>query len=568
MSKKLLALGLIVLLVGPPIPPARADDTDIFGSSVQPNVLLAMDNSGSMNDQVYSSPYDPTQTYAAANTCSPACVATTVYHQTTTTRRGRSTTTYPVYATSISAVNSSSAQSALSTTGYWSGTIGGGSYSLFLGDYLNWLASPGATLVAKITVMQQVLTNLVTSAQGVRFGLMTFANNNCEGALGNPSHPCANPGGGQILAPIGSNTATLVAAINSLTPQGWTPLGEMLRDAGKYYAGQGDYFGNYATSPVQYSCQPNFIILETDGLQNGNIDVQPEATTVHASAQKIVVDTVGFGIAASEPGNVVFVNSILQTAALNGGGTFYSTTDATSLTTALEAAISQIMVATFTFATPVIPTTQTSGTNRAYLASFASNLSLPFWNGYLSAYNRNSTGNVPVDNNGMPCGDPSVTGLGPGCAASTLAWEAGAVLHNLGSAARNIYTYLGGSNGSLTSFTTSNITPTTLGFASTDTTDANNLINFIRGVDAYNWFGNGTSVDRPWILGDIFHSTPALVPPPFMASADSTYATFAAANAGRPTILLAGRMTGCSTPSGRATGRSSGPSFRRGSSST
>ena len=541
LKKKLLALGLIVALIGLPLPPppVRADDTDIFGTNIQPNVLLAMDDSGSMNDQIYATPYDPTQVYAAANTCNPACVATTVYKQTTS----HGQTTYSVYATSISAVSSSSAQTALSTTGFWSGQIKKSSVSLYLGDYLNWQASSFSQLATKISVMQRVLTQLVTSVKGVRFGLMTFANNNCSGSLGGGGG-CKDPGGGQILAPIGSSTATLTAAINSLTPQGWTPLGEMLRDAGKYYAGQGDYYGNYATSPVQLSCQPNFVILETDGLQNGNLDVRTVATTVHTSAQAIVVDTVGFGIGVSEPNNVQVADDVLQTAATNGGGTFYSTTDEVTLATALQNAISQIMVATFTFATPVIPTTQTSGTNRAYLASFQSNLSLPFWDGYLSAYNRNSTGNVPVDNNGMPCGDPSVTGLGPGCAASALAWEAGAVLHNLGSAARNIYTYLGGSNGSLTSFTTSNITPTTLGFASTDTTDANNLINFIRGADAYNWFGNGTSVDRPWILGDIFHSTPALVPPPFMASADSTYATFAAANAGRPTILLAGANDG------------------------
>jgi type IV pilus assembly protein PilY1 len=118
------------------------------------------------------------------------------------------------------------------------------------------------------------------------------------------------------------------------------------------------------------------------------------------------------------------------------------------------------------------------------------------------------------------------------------------VLSNLGSSARNIYTYVAGSNGSLTSFTTGNITPAMLGFASTDTTDQSNLINFLRGKDAYNWFGNGTSVDRPYILGDIFHSTPVLVPPPFLSSTDSTYATFAAANAGRTTILLAGANDG------------------------
>ncbi|MFI5341011.1 MAG: pilus assembly protein, partial [Candidatus Methylomirabilales bacterium] len=519
MSKKLLVLGLIVALIGLPLPPARADDTDIFGTDVQPNVLIAIDNSGSMGDQIYSAPYDPTTTYAGSSTCTPACVATTVYKKTTS----HGTTTYSVYATSISAVTSSSARTALSTTGYWSGQIGGTSYSLYLGDYLDWLASPGATLVVKMNVAQQVLTNIVTSTQGVRFGLMTFANNNNQGQ-----------GGGQILAPIGSTTSTITTAINNLTPNGYTPDGEMLNNAGTYYAGQGDYYGKYKTSPVQLSCQPNFVILMSDGLQNGNLDMRTVATTLHASAQKIVVDTVGFAVSGADA--AAGANDIMQTAATNGGGTFYSTTNQATLETALMAAISQIMVATFTFATPVIPTTQTSGTNRAYLASFQSDLSLPFWDGYLKAYNRDSTGNVPVDSNGVPL-------------ASALAWEAGGVLHNLGSAARNITTYLGGSSGSLTSVTTSlstsgpsGLSPAMVGLSTQ--ADRDNLINFLWGKDSYNWFGNGPTVDRPWILGDIFHSTPALVPPPFLASTDSTYATFATANAGRTTILLAGANDG------------------------
>ena len=45
MKKKLLALSLMVALIGLTLPPAQADDTDIFGTNIQPNVLLAMDDS-------------------------------------------------------------------------------------------------------------------------------------------------------------------------------------------------------------------------------------------------------------------------------------------------------------------------------------------------------------------------------------------------------------------------------------------------------------------------------------------------------------------------------------------
>lgn len=38
---------------------AKADDSDIFTMNVQPNVLLAITNATSMNDTIYSIPYDP-----------------------------------------------------------------------------------------------------------------------------------------------------------------------------------------------------------------------------------------------------------------------------------------------------------------------------------------------------------------------------------------------------------------------------------------------------------------------------------------------------------------------------
>ena len=49
---------------------------------------------------------------------------------------------------------------------------------------------------------------------------------------------------------------------------------------------------------------------------------------------------------------------------------------------------------------------------------------------------------------------------------------------------------------------------------------------------------------RPWKLGDIFHSTPVLVVPPFLVSQDSSYNTFKTNNASRTAVLLAGANDG------------------------
>jgi type IV pilus assembly protein PilY1 len=515
MSKKLLALLLTVALVGLLLPPARADDSDIFGANIQPNILIAFDTSGSMDDKISADPYEAATTYTGTY------VATTVYKKTTSWGR----TTYSVYANSIAEVSSSSARTALSTAGYWSGRIGGSSLSLFVGNYLNWLASPGATQVKKIDVAKRVLTKLVTNVEGVRFGLMSFTNN-----------PYAGVGGGKILAPVGSTVSTLTTAISGLSPSGFTPLGEMLRDAGKYYKGQGDYNGNYTTSPIQLDCQPNFIILMSDGLQNGTVDVRTEATNRrtqdHSSltgTQNVIVHAVGFAV---EPTDRDAANDVLQTAATNGGGTFYSTENETQLEQALEDAIRQIMAATFAFATPTIPSTSTTGSTKAFLAAFKSDPSRPFWWGYLKAYQRDATtGNVPVDGSGVPLD-------------SALVWEAGQQLTTKSAADRAIYTQVGSSRVEFKTGTTA-ITAAMLGVADAD---RDKVIDFIRGVDSYDWNGNGsTAEDRDWKLGDIFHSTPVLVTAPLAPTPptdDGSYAAFKTANATRTTIMLAGANDG------------------------
>ena len=70
----LLALAFLALLAGG----ARAldqypGDTAIYGVStatIQPNVLIILDNSGSMSDEVESGvSFNPSSTYAATNNC-------------------------------------------------------------------------------------------------------------------------------------------------------------------------------------------------------------------------------------------------------------------------------------------------------------------------------------------------------------------------------------------------------------------------------------------------------------------------------------------------------------------
>jgi type IV pilus assembly protein PilY1 len=514
--KRLCAVLLCLTLLPLHVPPVRADDSDIFGANIEPNILIFIDSSGSMDDKIPADPYDPAVTYTCIHT--PCKTAAAVYKL--------DKKKYGLYANSIAEVASATARSALSTTGHWSGKIGRSNFTLFVGNYLNYNDSPASTLEKKMVIAKRVIAKLINNTEGVRFGLAKFRNN---GSMGS--------GGAQIIADVGSSTATLLTALSGISPSGWTPLGEALYDMGQYFKG---YTSGHPT-PIQYDCQPNFIILMSDGLQNGSKDVRSEATlrrtqdhsTGWPGVQNVLVHTVGFAVAEDE---AEAANDVLQAAANNGGGMFYSTDNEAQLETALELAIMQIMSATFAFATPVIPTTSATGIARAYLAAFQSNPAAPFWHGYLKAYNRGSDGLVPTD---------SATGVPLD---SALAWEAGQQLTLKAASDRTIYTVTAAAHTSGTapeafSKANTNITPALLGVGTSAARDK--VIDFIRGVDVNDENLNGdVSEDRPWKLGDIYHSTPVLVSAPFLPSPDPTYATFRAARAGRTAVVIAGANDG------------------------
>lgn len=523
--KKTLAWILILFLgIGGHVPAPRADDSDIFGQNIQPNVMILLDSSQSMSDTVPGNPYVPGTTYTVSASCGSShntnCAAGTVYKQV-------NSTTWTTYAANIAAVPnadspnpSTDARDKLAADGFWSGGIAGTQITLLVGNYINYTKCTSCqNQTAKITIAKRVVTTLLSNVTGVRFGVMKFKTN-----------------GAAMVAPIGTATATMVSAVNSmaLTSVG-TPLGDALFDVGQYFKG---LYTGYST-PITLSCQPNFVIVVTDGLEtSSNKLLVNEATnrytqdhsTTFAGLQNVIVDTVGFGIGASEPSNVVAANTMLNTAAANGHGQFYETDDEIQLQVALQQAISQVLAATFSFATPVVPTTGTSGNDNAYLAAFQSNPSARFWKGFLKSYQRDTTtGLIPLDANGLPL-------------SSALVWDAGDKLSTTAESSRTIYTLLGGTRQSFAK-SNANITAATLGVATS--TDRDKTIDFIRGIDSYDEDGDGnTTEQRAWKLGDIFHSTPVLVTRPVLTSLDSTYNTFKSNNASRTVVLLAGSNDG------------------------
>jgi type IV pilus assembly protein PilY1 len=545
LSAFLVTAAAIAALIMPS--PAMADDSDIFGANIQPNVLILLDSSGSMDDYIDSIPYDEGTTFPVINKCgslkNSPCSSPVVY-------KAGSSNKYTKYADTIADVNKSSARNALHNVGYWSGSISGSNVDLYVGNYLNYqigfCSSVACQGEKKIDIAKRVLKGLIDNVTGVRFGFMKFWNNDTSGSGCNSGGHC----GGSMVAQMGTSAAVMKAAVDAINASGYTPLGEFMKDAGNYYKGAQLKNGNTYTTPIQTTvgaCQPNFIILISDGLQNGYMDVRNESgnrfaqdhSTLFTGKQNVIVHTVGFALDAAD--KAAGANDILKDAAKNGGGLFFEAENSAQLEQALQAQIRSILAATFTFATPVVPTTSTTGSTKAYLAAFQSDQSSPFWRGYLKAYQRDSNGLVPIGADGKPTNAP--------------VWEAGAATSAIVPGSRVIKTVTSITNtvsgtstkgsGTLSSFDKGNggLTYTKLGVA--NTTERDQVIDFLRGIDVTDEDNDANvTEDRAWKLGDIFHSTPVLVTPPVLAVNDPSYQAFKTAQASRTKVLIAGANDG------------------------
>jgi hypothetical protein len=150
------------------------------------------------------------------------------------------------------------------------------------------------------------------------------------------------------------------------------------------------------------------------------------------------------------------------------------------LEAALQQAISYIREATYSFTQSSVASSRLIDENFLYEASFQPLSNEPFWQGHIKKYIINNDGSI-----------------------GSVAWDAGEVLQSTSASSRAIYTV---KSGSLTSFTTTNITRTDLNV--TSDTRRNEVVGFIRGESAYN--------KDDWKLGDTFRSNPITVGSPSM----------------------------------------------------
>ncbi len=557
MKKYFFILTLIIMVMAPTIL-LHADDTAIYGSgsiSVEPNILIIFDTSGSMSIEDVPSAY-----YDSATTYSGSYPSDAVYHQTWVRVYGRWRYRWVLYADDVNDFTCIAVKDALKTAGQTQGAVyetnsgdyacGGSNRPLQMGNYRNYEASVGGSMNSRIDVAKTVIKSLLEDTQDVKFGLMRFNSNQ----------------GGRVIKAVQSVTgdeayrSELVARVGGLTASGSTPLAETLAEAGLYFAGKQSWFNGttsysddvltasntYAT-PMDYRCQKNYIILMTDGeptsdndwkLKSGtyingdtigdydNDGNSGDSTSDSSSdylddvAQYLYTNDcnpeLGTGDLTFETQNIITYTigfqtdqQLLEDTAQNGGGTYYNVSSISGLSNAFKTILSQIKEVNASYVAPVIPV---SDMNQAYSGDF---LYLGFfmpadggrWLGNVKKYGINADGDI-LDANGIEATNTNGTikdnalsywsngADGPDVTKGGL----GELL--LDNTNRKLYTYLG-SNTALTDttnlFSTSNsdLTYTELDVA--NNTEKDNVITDIIGLTS------------DWKMGDIIHSQPLVV---------------------------------------------------------
>jgi type IV pilus assembly protein PilY1 len=285
------------------------------------------------------------------------------------------------------------AWTALPTSGItWGQTPANQIYTIYSGNYLNWFSGPTA-LQPRLKVVQDVATNLLNTLNGVNVGLMHF--NGEQGGL--VKHAMEN---------IATGRASMISDVNGLTAGGYTPLSETLYEAALYFRGGKVDYGNPGSvaasrnpsdtslyqSPLNVSCQKNFIVYLTDGeptrdvdadakivamtdatgasfgsfVPGGTCDAETYPAGFSPSGGECLDDLAEFmyeGDLSSQPGKQSVTTytigftvdlPILADTAARSGGAYYTANDTATLSNALSNIVTSILDTQTTFISPTV----------------------------------------------------------------------------------------------------------------------------------------------------------------------------------------------------------------------
>jgi len=556
-------------------------DTDLYvlsGVNVPPNVLIILDSSASMDEVVSGSDadYDPNVDYGPV--LNPPAIAypkDEIYVKSTGNKwvdTGYTTSSFPCSDLVTNYLILFGQAINYSGCGYNKRDFQTGNFRNFL-----QVGGPGGNR-PRFGLANGIIHSYVNTTSGVRFAVMAFNRDTnsytvkevkgtgTEYVFGDDRDNNLDAKGGQLLGFVDETKNGKTALFNALSGfknDSWSPLGETLYEASVYLQGKKSLITETQyTSPVQYYCQKNYVLIISDGdptkdsdpllsslgitdLNNdGKIDLDEVSKYLYnmdlsngksPQKQNIKTYTIGFSV----------TKKLLQDTAQNGGGKYYYVWSSQSFNIAFQSFIAEVLEESVSYVAPVVPISQmerTSAGNLMYLAMFKPT-EKSFWKGNIKKYciaTKNSSGemvdcsgnvvsdsNIKVgdilDVNGSPVMDSN--NAIKKTAQSFWSSEVDREYTDLGgvgevlldrTSPRKIYTYLG-TNVDLTdltnAFATSNamITPARLGVAASE---RDNVINFIYGYDAY--YQNeldpkGPTAKRDWILGAFIHSRPVVI---------------------------------------------------------
>ncbi|MBS4080827.1 pilus assembly protein [Pseudomonas rustica] len=399
----LLGLLLSFYLTAPAYAFTPSDSPLLSAAAVPPNVMLLIDDSGSMNSIIYASGFNPADNPTPARQCnallglclsSTAITGDTIFLSSLPTS-GCSGGAYAFY-------NNSIAPLCLKLPD----PVGSGN-TRYSGDYISYVVSLAINNGTRdfttgaipndyrINVARNVSTALVTSNRTLRMGLSTFnpatSNNSGNGGYIARSISDLAPVSGSVTqAQADTNYNALISSINALSAVANTPLAETYYEITRYMRGMAPYYNSTPTtytSPIQYRCQKNYGVVITDGLptfdrtfptndplggsrlpnwdgvnnDGNNLNGDGEGDTLYLDdiakfAFDIDMRSTGTDAAGKSWNAVDFpkqnmntytvgftaANDMLSDAASYGQGKYYQATDSTGLNAALSSALSDI----------------------------------------------------------------------------------------------------------------------------------------------------------------------------------------------------------------------------------
>jgi len=400
-----LLLGMLtgLYLAAPAFAFTPSDSPLLSAAAVSPNVMLMIDDSGSMNSIIYATGFDPTVDRTAARQCnaviglclsSTAITGDTIFLSSLPTS-GCSGGAYAFYNNSLTPlclklpdpVGSGNTRYSADYISYVVGlAINNGTRDFTTGAIPNDY---------RINVARNVSTALVTSNRNLRMGLATFnpatSNNPGNGGFIARSISDLSPVSGSVTqAQADTNYNALISSINGLSAVANTPLAETYYEITRYMRGMTPYYNSTPstyTSPIQYRCQKNYGVVITDGLptydrtfpsndplggsrlpnwdginnDGNNLNGDGEGDTLYLDdiakfAFDIDMRSTGTDAAGKSWNAVDFPrqnmntytvgftasNDMLSDAADYGQGRYYQATDSTGLNAALSSALSDI----------------------------------------------------------------------------------------------------------------------------------------------------------------------------------------------------------------------------------